>query len=460
MTTNFTFNYIAMCKHSGLTSSLQCMYKTNHYSFSNKILVIFVWIFLLTLYQSKPVLIEVNNQGKNNTDCCIKGKCPCDSLFKALHYVKNDTVINITSSLVTLPFVTKMGSDAIKKKNIMITGDGAIVACNNSGIIICVGCSNVVIKGITWDQCGNPNHPYYTHGIGFRDVVNISIITCTFQFSKVCNSVVLGFLSGYIYISDTRFLSNYVINSSLARCEIYGSLTIIESDTTEDVNVTIVRALFDYNGALDYSEGYVDLRSSALFFESYSHNTIHFMIKDSSISNSMGLGSYLWCSNILTVMQLINITLFNNSDGGIVVAVTGSQLASNACIWINSSTFAHNSNGSLKLNVITEFNAINFYELTIADNRGTFRKDLLNNVIDQGTGILIITPSPVTILKMSSCNIHNNVGKSIVYIHVSSHVYQAITSIASCNFTNNQGSALYLSGPHVELKGYNYIIYE
>ena len=425
------------------------MYKTNHYYYSKKILVIFVWICLLTLCQSK--VIEVNNRGNDNTDCCIKGKCPCDSLFNALHYIKDDTVINITSSLVMLPFVTKMGSGTLR--NIMITGDGAIVACNNSGIIICVGCSNVVIKGITWDQCGNPNHPYYQHAIGFRDVVNISIITCTFQFSKVCNSVVLGFSSGFIHILDTRFLFNYVINSS--QCEIYGSLTIIESYTKEDVDVIIIGALFDYNGALDYREEYVNFRSSALYFESFSYNTIRFTIINSTISNSMGLGSYLWCSNILTAMQLINITLFNNSDGGIIVTIMGSRLLSKAYIWINSSTFTHNSNGSFKLNMLTETGVVSLYELTIADNRGTFRKDILNNTIDQGTAILMQIYNFFTTLKMSSCNIHNNVGKSIVYIHVSSSFNKLVNaSIASCNFTNNQGSVLHLSGLRVELKSY------
>ena len=362
-------------------------------------------------------------------------------------------MISITSSLVKLPFVTKMGSGNLN--NIVITGDGATVACNNSGIIICLSCSNIVIKGITWDQCGNPNHPNYTHAIAFRDVANISIIRCTFQFSKVCNSVVLIFLSGWINILDSRFLFNYVINSS--HCDIYASLTIIESEyeTKEDAYVTIIRTLFDYNGALDYSEEYVDVRSSALFCESFSHDTIYFMITNSTISNSMGLGSYLWCTNILTLMQLINITLFNNSDGGIIITVMGSQLSSNANIWINSSTFAHNINGSFKLNILTMFSKVSLYKLTIAENKGTFRKDLLSNTItNQGTGISIWISSPATILNMSSCNIHNNVGKSIVYIHASLRFNMVKTSIASCNFTNNYGSALYLLVSNVELKGY------
>ena len=169
-------------------------------------------------------VIEVNNEGNDRTSCCMQGMCLCASLFKALQQIENNTVINITSPLVTLHSSTEMGSGNLD--NITITGNGATVACNNSAILTCFYCNNIVIQETTWDQCGNSNHPSYIYAIGFVNVTNISILACTFQFSKVCKTVILdpSLSSGYIEIRDSRFLFNCVINSS--QCVGYGSLAI------------------------------------------------------------------------------------------------------------------------------------------------------------------------------------------------------------------------------------------
>ena len=161
-------------------------------SFSNMILAIACWIFLFTLCQSK--YIEVNNEGNDSSNCCIEGMCPCGSLYEALVHVENDTMINITSSLVTLHNATHMRT----RNNITIIGNEATVACNDSGILDCYYCSNVVIKGITWDQCGDPNHSSIRYAIGFRITINVSIIACTFQYSKVCIVVSVHTLSSGI----------------------------------------------------------------------------------------------------------------------------------------------------------------------------------------------------------------------------------------------------------------------
>ena len=420
--------------------------------FSNRILIIVGWTCLLTLCQSK--VIEVNNEGNDSNSCCTEGTCLCGSLVKALHMIKSNTMINITSSSVTFHSYIEMGLGNLN--NITIMGNGAIVACNNSGFFICSYCSNVVIQGITWDQCGNPNHPIYLYGIAFVGATDISIETCTFQFSKVCKTVILSLLSGYVEVIDSRFLFNYVINSSQCRVAGYGSLGII-SEATQDIFIFITGTLFDYNGALDYDEQYVHSMSSAFYSSVSSHSNAHYVIINSTISNSLGLGSYLHNSeNNVVAMQLTNFTLLNNSDGGLVIVVTSySFQTATASINIYSSTFAHNINGSLNLIVATEQTSIvEFYGLTIVRNKGTFRKDKLNiNINDQGTGILMSLISPFIKLNMSFCNIHKNVGsKSIVYISVKQSV-ASIKSITSCNFTNNIGSALYLSSTTIDLEG-------
>ena len=438
--------YSYVCVHSYVFNKLL------PHAFSNKTVI---WIFLLTLCQSK--VIEINNNGNDSIICCKEGTCLCGSLFKALQQIDNDTMINITSSLVTFHDFIEIGSGNIS--NITITGNEVTVACNNSGIFTCLYCSNVIIQGITWDQCGNPDHPIYIYAIGFIEATNISIVACTFQFSTVCKTVVLqlSMLSGHVEVKNCRFLFNYVIDSS--HCTGYGSLSIANSNEepqSQDVYVAIRGTLFDYNGALDYDEQYVHPMSSA-FYSALLYTNAFYIIQNLTVSNSLGLGSYLYNNeNDALAMQLTNFTLSNNSNGGLIIVATSySSQKAGAFIRIISSTFTHNINGTFKLVIITEFSCtVELQGLTIVENKGTFRKDDFDiNMIDQGTGILMTLLGILIILKLSFCNIHDNVGsKSIVYISVLESILNS-KSITSCNFTSNVGSALYLSNTAVEFEG-------
>ena len=405
---------------------------------------------LLSLCQGK--IIEINNEGNDSTNCCTQEECRCGSLYKALHMIENNTIINITSLLVTFHNFTEMGLGNLR--NITITGDGTTVACNNSGSFICKHCSDVVIQGITWDQCGNPNYPSAI-AIAFLGVTNVSIIKSTFQYSKVCQVLVLQALSAYILLTDCRFLSNHVINSS--QCIAYGSLAVTSYDKLieQDIYIFIIGTLFDYNGAMDYSDKYVDDASSAFYSIVSSRNNVFYIIKNTTISNSFGLGSYfLSYQNENFAIQLTNFTCSNNSDGGlIIITINSVSQHAQAYININSSTFAHNKNGSLKLLTGNSISVIEFYRLTIVRNKGTFTYNSNND--NQGTGIIILILSPLIELKMSFCNICENFGsKSIVYIsNLAEKSLATIISIASCNFTNNVGSALYLSSIVMNFEG-------
>ena len=65
------------------------------------ITVVTVWLCLIT-HVACDVVITVNNNGSDSTNCCVNGICPCSSLSSALHNVSDNTVINITSESVTL----------------------------------------------------------------------------------------------------------------------------------------------------------------------------------------------------------------------------------------------------------------------------------------------------------------------------------------------------------------------
>ena len=120
---------------------------------------------------SKVITIN-SNHGSDNAKCCAKGKCACSSLSTALLNIDSHTIISITSESVTLNHTTRMGSG--KLTNITITGSNVTIMCNNSGSVYCESCDHVVIMGITWDRCGNPNGTNIA-GVTFYVISNISL---------------------------------------------------------------------------------------------------------------------------------------------------------------------------------------------------------------------------------------------------------------------------------------------
>ena len=423
------------------------------------ILAIGCWIFLFILCQSKH--IEVNNEGNNSSSCCLEGTCLCGSLYKALLNVESDTVVNITSSFVTLHNVTHMGSGY---NNITIIGNGTTVACNDSGILDCFSCSNVVIKGITWDHCGDPKHPSIYYAISFGTAVNISIISCTFQHSKVCIVVLVNTLpSGFLQVHDSRFF-NHVVN--LSRCtgpRLYASLLIYDSEypVTEKVHVSISRTLFYHNGPYRYfknSNSYV-MSSAAILCYFRSPRPVKLDVESVTVSTTLGLGgNFLFANTHNVILRFTNMNFFNNSNGGSAIQlITNTSL--DDVVQISSTNYTNNVNGGLKLLIATlGASKVTFHRLTVIGNKGTFAEDIIVDNANQGTGILFIMlnsmlPSTVSV---SYCNVNDNIGSesSIVYIEsISLNINQEV-SIVSSNFTNNVGSALYLSNCAVEFRGF------
>ena len=101
-----------------------------------------------------------------------------------------------------------MGSG--KLTNITITGSNVTIVCNNSGSVYCESCDNVMIEGITWDSCGDPNGTTIA-GVTFNGTSNISLVNCTFQLSQI-TAVSLLQISHDISIKHCNFLSNIPAN--------------------------------------------------------------------------------------------------------------------------------------------------------------------------------------------------------------------------------------------------------
>ena len=258
------------------------------------ILAICCWIFTFTFCQGKYV--EVNNEVNDSINCCIMETYLCGSLFKALTCIENNSVINITSSLVTLHDAAYMES----RNNITIVGNEVTVICNDTGSLRCLYCSNVVIQGIIWDQCGNPNDLVIPYAIGFRTAANVTIMECTFQYSKLCTVVNVYLLSsGFLKVHDSRFLFNHVTNSlQCAARGYYASLAITDDQGLQNVHVSIGRTLFYHNGPyLDVveSDSYITNNPSLLCFFS-SLRAVKLDMENVTISTTFGLGGNFFFS--------------------------------------------------------------------------------------------------------------------------------------------------------------------
>ena len=408
------------------------------------ILAIGCWIFVIALCQGKTV--EVNNEISDSIDCCGKESHQCGSLFKALDCIENNTVINITSSVVMLHNI----SDIRSKSNITIIGNEATVACDNIGILIYENCSNILIKGITWDQCGHPDDPYITFAILFYQSINISIIACTFQHSQVCSVVSVNSMpSSFLEVHDTRFLFNHVSNLTL--CIVSACLYIDDTDQEgAKLNVSITRTLF-YNNGLYYGN------NATLYCRFDSSRLVKFQVENVTVSTSLGLGGYFLSRREGTnvTMHFSNVNFRSNSNGGLLIRIVNSFpviLEFLSCSYIN------NINGSVKVVIGNIFgsNLVTFHKLMIMKNKGSFQPYIETDINDQGSGIFAMINGKYSIINISDCNVYENTGSikgSVVYISSSLGITNVVF-ITSSNFLSNVGSALFLSSCNTELIGH------
>ena len=175
--------------------------------------------------QSKVIIVNTSG-GNESTVCCVDGDCPCSSLSVALQNMESDTTIIIASKAVQVESDIKIGSGNLN--NITIMSSITTITCTNI-TIYCETCSNVMISGITWVDCGFV-------------LSNSSIISCTLM---DINFLVSGSISieqstsnrsvnisgntnnaEYVnlYISDSSFYLFSVLDSS---CLLKWNITIV-----------------------------------------------------------------------------------------------------------------------------------------------------------------------------------------------------------------------------------------
>ena len=309
-----------------------------HYSIM--ILIVTVWIILVTTcHQVESKTIIVNTNG--STECCVKGNCTCSSLFIALSNVENSTIINITSQSVELYNYTVIGP--YRMNNITITGNKTIVKCNNIGSVSFTVAINVTIRGITWDQCGNPNDSHVDGGIHFGDVTILTIDNCTFQHSQLC-AVVLSAVSGDITIRNSYFISNGLrktIGSGEGNC---GGLKINTAVLGETI-IVISDSVFNGNGK-SIDRPYYPIYGLFIEMPDSNEANLTLFINRTNVVSNFG-GMYL-TAEVATFSTFIlsEVNVSDNRNEGI--KLSGLQIARGGInLMVLNSTFSNNGNGGL-----------------------------------------------------------------------------------------------------------------
>ncbi|XP_065899357.1 uncharacterized protein [Dysidea avara] len=398
-----------------------------------------VWICLVA---SKPIYgkkVTINSNGNSTTECCVEGLCLCSSMYTALSSIENNTIVNITSTIVPLTEFTYMGSGNLH--NITITGNGATIMCNNSGSVYCESCNDVIIEGITWDHCGDR---YYVNaaGIEFSKITNILFAKCTFQWSMVCSAIWLSEPEGNISIIDSIIQYNSIENVTPCRYP-YSSLLIWNSGGR--MNLTISGSVFHHNGHSNQivSEG---IDTSSLYCWSPSSVNLTALIENTVFSSNGIMGMYIYDSANCSTITVFNITVFNNSNGGVTIFTANEKIQ----LDILSSEFTYNKNGALILDLSNHQGSCNISMTNFTANKGT------------GNGVALhLTVSVNEIdIGLYYCKFHSNFGgESISYAAVTNTIFRNLQNkitITDCQFTQNKiGSALHASQYVLDFHNFN-----
>ena len=275
-----------------------------------------VWLCLIThvIYGAMSTVITVDNTCPGRR---CKGNPSCtSSLSCTLTNLKNNTVINITSEVVTLSDIVGMGSGNLN--NITITGNGATIMCDNTGGVYCESCSNVIIRGITWHQCGC-SHPPLAPALNFTIVSYMSIHNCFFIKSSGC-PVFLYYGRESITITDTYFVDNnfYATPYQVLLNDYCGGLYInLDQNYT---NISIISSGFYGTDCIMSDASYpCSFYGIVVNAETNGVVAINIFIASTEISNN-SRGLYLVNTVAKTVtVQLSNVTVYNNSAYGIVI---------------------------------------------------------------------------------------------------------------------------------------------
>ena len=389
-----------------------------------------MWMCLHASEVAYAKVITINNNGSGNYNCCVEGLCMCNSIYSALDTIKSNTMINITSKVISLSEITYMGAGNMH--NITITGNGATIMCNNSGGVHCVRCCSLIIEGITWDQCGNsskPNDP----GLAFDYNTDLLITNCVVQWFKVCRAIRIHEPIGNISIIDSVIHHNSMENVLL--CHYYYS-NIHINNTSGSIKLTVSGSVFNHNGHSSQPFPEDIINASIIYYSEQKASFFDILIENTNFSSNGVPGMFLNDNAINSFITVVNVTLFNNTNGGLLISA---PLGDNLQLDILSSDFSYNTKRALNLELNKQFG------ISCIINNTNF---VGNKGAKYGVALYFEAITKITDIRLSDCKFDSNTGKSILYavLNVAFINIQCNISVTSCNFTRNRmGSALHLS---------------
>jgi len=433
-------------------------------------IIALIYLIILTSQHVHGKVITINTTGGSDIKrCCVKGECPCSSLSTALQSMTSNTVINITSQLVTLHRNVTMGSGDLI--NITITGNDATIMCNNSGSVQCSGCNNVTVKGITWDKCGFGNTMEIVPGIQFNMISNILIINCTFQNSKAL-AVSLSGAHENVVIECCKFLSNKNVEVPDAYKTNFGAMYLDGLSADYNISVIIHGCSFNGNGF-----GFYLKESNARIW--------NINISDTDFINNTQASIIYPSGNLSVLLVLSELFVYNNdhmfyvtidySDISVEFQILHCNFTSNSgnidvllqsggLITINNSVFIDNTvtdTPIMRIKCGSEIQILNGIELSL-NNLHIAHNDIVwteSSTNDPAPGLVSFQSKCVLIALVTQVKAMSNIyrhQKGGVF-HVRSPDHCDIYFI-ECIFFNNtgiHGTAIYTEVQYTD-KGYNY----
>ena len=396
-----------------------------------------VLIYLITLtsqlVHSKVITIDITS-GNSSQECCTKEGYMCASLSIALQYIDSNTTINITSSSVILEECVKLGSGNLT--NITITGSNVIIMCNNSGSVYCESCDNVMIEGITWDRCGDPNGTDNA-GVTFNGTSNISLVNCTFQYSQI-SAVTLLDVSENVSVHHCNFLSNELPPyQPLGYC---GVLNIFYCGSNL-IYLNISDSYFYDN----YHILHYDLRTAGILSVQGIALWHVFITKTIFVSNYGNVINFVVNGNVS--IQLRELDVNNNYNGTLLEfeSVVGSDICNPVLsdtkrleILVINSTFTNNHYGSIRLAHLTSVVCITLVDVEISYNKPVvYDGTLLITFLDSYLNTFYNYMAKINLIRVNVIsNTHN--GRAVIQFGGSNQ--DKYVKFEECIFFNNTGN--------------------
>ena len=344
--------------------------------------------------------INVNPSTGNDSKECLGQQIPCSSLDYALSHLQNGDCVNITSDTVSLPRTANLSD----RDAITIRGQGnTIVMCNNTGGMSCNNCSDIVIEGITWDQCGDPNQqnradPDAFGGLNFTNVTNLSINNCTLQHSRV-RALSLNLMSGSININNTQFLNN--ANDDTIHC-FQGPVYI--HCVTDERNVT-----------------------GAVYIQDATSET-NISISNCSFSNNGHFGEVTDSAPTNTIFEQSEI-----ADGAAIKVLQANPITVPINIAVEHSSFLNNrgrSGGAVNINISQSQN-IKFNNVEFLNN------SVIQFYVNSSALFVFLRNTSFTVLQLSKCSFQcNNEGRNVIGYIVAGEPSNVL--ISNCTFSANK----------------------